>query len=38
MASLLPLVEMSELTDREAGVKCHSYPPRSLKNVARVSI
>lgn len=33
-----PLVEMPELTDREAGVKCQSYPPRSLKNVARVSI
>lgn len=35
MASLLPLLEMPELTDREAGVKCQSYPPRSLKNVAR---
>lgn len=35
---LLRLVEMPELTDRDAGVKCHSYPPRSLKNAARVSI
>ncbi len=32
------LVEMPELTDREAAVKCQSYPPRSLKNVPRVSI
>lgn len=35
---LLPLVEMPELTDREAGVKCQSYPPRSLNNVAHVFI
>lgn len=34
----LPLVEMPERADRGAGVKCQSYPPGSLKNVARVSI
>ena len=38
MASLIPHAEMPELSDSEAGVKCQSYPPRSLKNVACVSI
>lgn len=38
MASLLPLGEMPEQTDGEAGVKCQDYPPRSLKNEACVSI
>lgn len=38
MASLLCLLEMPELTDREAGVKCQFCPPRSLKNVIHVFI